>query len=107
MLSSKKKFLRDENFSREALYTVFNALLKSLLQIFIKKNIQKSHNHFHIKEFLPFSKGLESQQAFATEEHQRLFILQNWSSTETNGKADVPLPLKLMLALQLILKAKF
>lgn len=102
MHSSKKKFLRDENFSSEALYTVFNALLKSLLQIFIKKNIQKSHNRFHIKEFLPFSKGLESQQAFATEEHQRLFILQNWFSTET----DVPLPLKLMLALQLILKAK-
>lgn len=69
--------------------------------------MQKCNNHFHIKEFLPFSKGLESQQAFAVEEHQRLFILQNWFSTEINDKADVPLPLKLMWVLQLILKVNF
>lgn len=51
----------ENNFLSKALYTIFNALIYCLLQIFIKQNIQKSDNRLHIREFLPFAKGLESQ----------------------------------------------
>ena len=59
--ANQKNGPRANNFLSEALYPILKVLVLAA-NIHQVKSTTELPSHFHIREFLPFFKGLESQQ---------------------------------------------